>query len=282
MLAELKHTLRRLRGQTIVWGMSLFLFGLLMAYFYSTMANMDGIMEMIESYPEELLAFFGDVWSLNTPQGYLDTYYFSMMTLILGVLAIGACASLVVGDEEKGILDLVMAHPISRTSLFWGRLLGFTIALAIVHILGWLGWVVSSGSSGLDLTWIEFLRPFLSLFAALLLFGTLTLFFSMILPAGRVAAMLSGGILVGSFALVGLARMNPDIESIAKLTPLYYYQGGAAITELDWGWLIGLLAASVVFAAAAWLVFQRREIRVGGERSWRFPSPAALLKRSRQ
>ena len=162
MLAELKHTLRRLRGQTIVWGMSLFLFGLLMAYFYSTMASMDGIMEMIESYPEELLAFFGDVWSLNTPQGYLDTYYFSMMTLILGVLAIGACASLVVGDEEKGILDLVMAHPISRTSLFWGRLLGFTIAMAIVHILGWLGWVVSSGSSGLDLTWIEFLRPFRS------------------------------------------------------------------------------------------------------------------------
>lgn len=279
MFAEFKHTLRRLRGQILAWGIGLFLFGLMMAFFFSTIGEMEGLQEMIAHYPEELLAFFGDALSLNTPQGYLDTYYFSMMTLILGIFAIGASAGLVVGDEEKGILDLVLAHPVSRTSLYWGRLMGFTLALTIIHILGWLGWVVSAGISGLDLTWIEFLRPYLSLFAVLLLFGTITVFFSMILPAGRVAAMLSGMILVSSYLLVGLARMNPDIEAIARFTPLYYYQGGSAITELNWAWLIGLLASSVLPAVAAWIVFRRREIRVGGERSWRFPSPAALLKR---
>jgi ABC-2 type transport system permease protein len=281
MLAELKHTLRRLRGQILAWGIGLFLFSLMMAFFFSTMGEMEGLQEMIAHYPEEILAFFGDAFSLNTPQGYLDTYYFSMMTLILGIFAIGACAGLVVGDEEKGILDLVMAHPVSRTSLFWGRLLGFTIALLTIHFLGWLGWVVSAGGSGLDLTWVEFLRPYLSLFAVLLLFGTITLFFSLIVPAGRVAAMISGAILVGSYLLVGLARMNPDIESIARFTPLYYYQGGSAITELNWGWLIGLLAGSLFPAVAAWLLFRQREIRVGGERSWRFPIPAVFLKRSR-
>ena len=42
-------------------------------------------------------------------QGYMDTYYFSYMTIILGIFAISACANLLVSDEEKGILDLLMA-----------------------------------------------------------------------------------------------------------------------------------------------------------------------------
>jgi ABC-2 type transport system permease protein len=194
------------------------------------------------------------------------------MTVIVGIFAIGVAAGLVVGDEEKGILDLVMAHPVSRTALFAGRLFAFVAATAVILLAGWLSWVLPSGSSGMDLTWIEFLRPFLPLFAELLLFGTLALLLSMILPSVRVASMITGGLLIGNFLIIGLAGTNETLQAVVEYTPLFYYQGGEAISGLDWGWMAGLLAVSAVLALLAWQRFQRRDIRVGGEGGWRLPS----------
>jgi ABC-2 type transport system permease protein len=274
MFAEFKHTFRRMRGQMIGWGIGLTLYGLLMVSLYDSIVGIEGFQELIASYPQELMAFFGDAdfMAITTPKGYVGLYYFNYMTVIIGIFAVAACASLLVGDEEKGILDLVMAHPISRTALFWGRLLGYVAATVVILLVGYLSWFIPSGSSGLDLSWIELLRPFLPLFAQLLLFGTLALLLSMVLPSGRIAGMITGGLLVANYLLLGLSNLNESLKSFVEFTPLYYYQGGDAITELKWGWLAGLLAVSAAFALLAWWRFQRRDIRVGGEGGWRLPS----------
>jgi ABC-2 type transport system permease protein len=274
MLAEFKHTLRRMRGQMIGWGIGLTLYGVLMVSLYDSIVGIEGFQELIASYPPELMAFFGDAdfLAITTPKGYVGLYYFNYMTVIIGIFAVAACASLLVGDEEKGILDLVMAHPVSRTALFWGRLLGYMAATVVILLVGYLSWLIPSGSSGLDLSWIELLKPFLPLFAELLLFGTLALLISMVLPSGRIAGMITGGLLIANYLLIGLSNLNESLKSFVEFTPLYYYQGGDAITELNWGWLAGLLAASAIFSLLAWWRFQRRDIRVGGEGGWRLPS----------
>jgi ABC-2 type transport system permease protein len=273
MWAEFKHTLRRLRGQMIGWSIGLAVYGLLMVSLYDSIANIEGFKELIASYPQELMAFFGgsDMLALTTPKGYLDVYYFNYMSVIIGIFAVGACAGLLVGDEEKGILDLLLAYPVSRTALFWGRLLGYAAATAVILLVGWLSWVLPAGGTGLDLTWLEFLRPFLPLLAELLLFGTLALLLSLLLPSARLAGMLTGGLLVANYLLLGLANINEDLKLVVEFTPLYYYQGGKAITELNWEWLAGLLAVIVALALLGWWRFQRRDIRVGGEGGWRLP-----------
>ena len=272
MFAEFKHTMRRLRGQMIGWGIGLALYGLLMVAMFDSIAGIEGFEEMIANYPPELMGFFGDMVAITTPKGYFDIYYSSYMTVIVGIFAVGVAAGLLVGDEEKGILDLVMAHPVSRTALFAGRLLAFVVATVVILLAGWLSWVLPSGSSGMDLTWIEFLRPFLPLFAELLLFGTLALLLSMTLPSVRFASMITGGLLIGNFLIIGLANTNETLQAVVEYTPLYYYQGGGAISGLNWGWLAGLLAVSAVLALVSWQRFQRRDIRVGGEGGWRLPS----------
>lgn len=269
MAAEFKHSLRRLRGQIIGWSVGLALYGLLMVYFYDTLQGIEGLTEILESYPPELMAFFGDVTTIATPAGYIDAYYFSYMTLIIGVFAIGAGAGLLAGDEEKGILDLILAHPISRTGLFWGRLLGFVTATIIILLISWLSWAIPAGGTSMNVTWLQLLQPFLPLLAVLLLFATLALLLSMVLPSARLAGMVSGALLVANFLLDGLATLNEDLESVVRLMPLYYYQGGSAIHGIEWEWLAGLLLVAAFLAAAAWALFQRRDIRVGGEHGWR-------------
>ncbi|MCP4356695.1 MAG: ABC transporter permease subunit [Chloroflexi bacterium] len=269
MFAEFKHTLRRLRGAIIGWSIGLALYSLMMVSLFDSIVNIEGFDELMEAYPPELLTFFGDsMLALTTPKGYIDVYYFLYMPVIIGIFVVGAGANLLVGSEEKGTLDLVLAHPVSRTALFWGRWLGFVVATAVILLISWLSWVIPAGGTGMDLTWIEFLRPFIPLFAELILFGSLALLLSFLLPSARVAGMLTGGLLVGNFLLDGLSNANDDLKEIIKYTPLHYFQGGDAITELNWGWLGGLLAVSLLFALLAWQLFQRRDIRVGGEGSW--------------
>lgn len=279
MLAEFRHSLRRSRGAVIGWSIGLALYSLLIGVLFGTMTEIEGLDELLASYPPELMAFFGDFTQSMTPSGYLDTWFFSYLTLFMGIFAISAGANLLASDEEKGILDLLLAYPINRTAFISARLLAFVAGTAIILLVGWLSWVIPSRSTQLDLSWIELLRPFLSLFAILLLFGTLALLLSMLLPAARLAAFLAGGVLIANFLLMGLANLNDKLEFVVKLTPLYYYQGGDAISGLEWSWFIGLLVVSLLFALAAWLLFQRRDIRVGGERSWRLPAFRELISK---
>jgi len=141
-------------------------------------------------------------------------------------------------------------------------------------------WLPSSATLWLvpNVAWDKMALPFLSLLAVLLLFGTLALLLSMVLPSRRAAAMVTGILLVASF-FISLARIDRNLETVARFSPLNYYQSGEAIRGLNGGWFLGLLACSLVFNILAWWRFERRDIRVGGEGSWRWswlPSPARL------
>lgn len=273
MFAEFKHTLRRLRGQIIGWSLGLGLYSLFMALFWDAVLDMEGLQEMIDNYPPQMAAFFGGMSAITTPAGYMNTYYFSMMPVIAGLFAVVAGAGLLAADEEKGILDLVLAYPISRTRLFWARLLALSLGLTVVMVAGWLGWYLPSLGTSMDLSAVAFLLPFVSLFAVLLLFAALALLLSMMLPATRLAATLAGVLLVGNFLLIGLANLNERLQTLVEATPLHYYQGGFAVAGIEWLWIAGLIGAALLLAAAAWLLFLRRDIRVGGERSWRLSLP---------
>jgi len=273
MFAEFKHALRRFNGRIWGWGIGLALYSLMLVYFYEVLLRSAGTMNaMLSQYPPELLAFFGELSMWTTPQAYLDTYYYLYMTMIVGIFAVGAGAALLSDDEERGILDLVMAHPVSRMALFWGRWLAFTVATAGILALGWVAWLPYAQRVGLNLTPLQFLLPNLPLFAELLLFGALALLLSMVLPSKSLAGSLAGALLAANWLLRGLAAANEDLQAIMKWTPLHFYQGGLAVDGLNWAWFIGLLATGLLLALAAQFLFQRRDIRVGGERSWALPA----------
>lgn len=280
MFAEFKHTLRKKRGALIGWGIGLFLYGFMMSSFYSNIKEIGDQMEMLlSSYPPELLAFFPTITEFATPVGYLDTYFFAYMPLIIGIFTIGTGAGLLVSDEEKGILDLVMAHPVSRASLFWGRVLAYLLITVLILLIGWLGWLIPAKNAGLTLSAVEILIPYLPLFANLLIFGSLALLLSLVLPSVRTAGGLTGALLVANFLLVGISNINNDFQPLYELTPFYFTQGAKAIESLDWGAFAGLTGISILFILLAWWRFNRRDIRVGGEGGWGLPSFRKLLRR---
>jgi ABC-2 type transport system permease protein len=199
-------------------------------------------------------------------------YGFSLLPIIIGIFAVLAGSGLLASDEENGRLDLIVAHPVSRLGLFWGRLAAFAVATLAILVLGWLGFCILLGASSLDVGWGEMALPFLTVLDQALIFGTLALLLSLLLPSRRLAAAGAGIVLVMSYLLSSMATLNESLSAIAKLLPYEYFQGGNALSGLDITSFLGLLAASALLALVAWWRFERRDIRVAGEGSWRLPA----------
>ncbi len=272
MVTVLRYGLRQFRGQMIGWGIGLALLGLLLMWFYPTIAEQQDLLEqLMEAYPPEFFAFFGGLADFTTAEGFLSVELFSYLPLVLGIFAVLGGSGLLASGEEQGTLDLVLAYPVSRSALFAGRFLSLLVATAVILTISWLGLAIPTLWISFELSWLELLLPFLPLAAQVLLFASLALLLSMLLPSRRMAAMASGILLVASYFISGLANAIPDLETLAQLSPVTYYQIRGFSDGLNLEWLAGLLTASVLFTAAAWWRFQRRDIRVAGEGGWRLP-----------
>ncbi len=275
MWTEFRYTLGRLRGQMLGWGIALATLGLILVPFYSTFqAQQEQFIQMMESYPPEVMAMFGsDPAAIATPQGYLQYYFFSLLPIIVGIFAVLAASGLIANDEEGGRLDLVLAHPLSRTRLFWGRAAAFAAAALGVMLLGWLGCVLPLGASTLGVSAGQLALGFVPLLAQVLIYGALALLLSQLLPSRGLAATAAGLVLVTSYFSSSLGGLHEGLATIARFLPYEYYQGGEALNGLNGTWLAGLLGASALLALLTWWRFARRDVRLAGEGGWRLPWP---------
>jgi len=178
---------------------------------------------------------------------------------------------LVVGDEERGRLDLILSHPVGRNAFFFARLSAFGCALLGILLLSWLGFCVLLGSSSIDFTWWQMALPFLSLMAQGLVYGTFALLLSLLLPSRSLSATITGLVLVTSYFLSSMAFMDEKLQTIAKFLPHAYYQGSSAFHDFNLAWFFGLLGISVGMVLCAWWLFTRRDIRLSGEGNWKLP-----------
>ncbi len=271
MWAIFKNMFNRYRGQILGWGLSLGLLGLYGVILYDSMVSpqaREQLTQLLKSYPPELMAFFGGVADIFSPAGYLNLEFFSYMPIIIGIFAILVGSGLLVGDEEKGILDLVLSYPISRTQLFFGRLVAFIVVTMAILLIIWLGFALPLPRTTMNIQASEMLSPFLSLLVVLIFFGAFSLLLSMLLPSQRLSAMTAGLVLVASYFIKSLANIDSRLADIEKFTPLHFYQGGLALNNLNWGDLGVLAGFSALFILIAWWRFERRDIRVGGEGGW--------------
>ena len=271
MFTVIRYSLRKSRGAIIGWGIGLAALGLMMGSLFDMVASSGDLMESyVEALPEFAELF--NMAAMSTPIGWLDVEYFSFLPLIIGLFATGAGASLLARDEESGELDLILAHPVSRTVLFWGRFLANTLVIIVLLLISWASLLLTmTWSEGFTIPALDLLLPFTSLFGILMFFMTLSLLLSMLLPTRRMASMVAGMLVAASFFITLLSGLVEELERASDFSPLTYLETSTAIENgLNMTWCGVFIAIVLVLALLAWQLFQRREVRVGGEGSWRF------------
>tara|TARA_B100000029_G_scaffold39773_1_gene37137 strand:- start:1366 stop:2226 length:861 start_codon:yes stop_codon:yes gene_type:complete len=284
MFTIIRNTLRKSRGALLGWGIGLAALGIMMGSLFDMMVASSEMIDVMNAYTvamPELAAMF-KMDEMGTPIGWLDVEYFSFVPLIMGLFVTGVGANMLARDEEDGTLDFILAHPVSRTALFWGRFLANTLVTIILMLIAWASLLLTmTWSENFSIPAFDLLLPFVSMFGIMMFFMTLSLLFGMLLPARRMARMLSGMLVGASFFITLLSAAVEELESVADFSPLAYLETATAIKDgLSLDWFGMFIAINLVLALIAWQLFQRRDIRVGGEGSWRLQNLKSIFAKN--
>jgi ABC-2 type transport system permease protein len=269
-LTLFRYALRGRLVQIVGWGASLLFLAVYLVLLHDAfVSQQEQYLSLVSAYPPEMMAAFGGTEDLFVPTGFLNFTYFSYVAVILGFMALSAGSGLLAADEERGLLDLLAAYPVSRLALFTARFLAMLCGMALILLLSWLGFILAAPGTGLKVVSIlEFALPHLELLAFMLFFAGLALLLSQVLPSRGAATAVAAALLLASYLLKVLVELDDNLVELERFSPLHYFKGGYAIEGLNASWLLGLLGLGLLFTTLAAWRFDRRDLRISGEGSW--------------
>ena len=182
--------------------------------------------------------------------------------LVIGAAAITAAAGLTAGEEEDGILALVLAHPVERSSLVLSKGGAVAVSVCVIALGTWLGLVVgvAVGGGGVSLGHTAALAVHLAFFG----FATGALALAIAAATGRRGVAVAGaaGFALFGFLVNGFAPLVDALDWLKFMSPFYYYSGhdplGNGVDPRD---LAVLAGATVALTAFAMVSIKRRDLR---------------------
>ncbi|MCM6778952.1 ABC transporter permease [Nocardia sp. CDC159] len=257
--AVLTKSLRDNRRGLLGWTMGITLAAVAYSSFYPQMAK-NGAAQA-ESIPESLRDAF-NMNDITSAPGYLGSTVFGLIVPLLAMFfgaAFGARSS--AADEESGTLDLLLAHPLTRTALIVQRFAALVLAATGIGAAVWLAMLAIR--SGAELTTIspgQFAAQCVNLALLAIVFGAIATAVGAI--TGRRGAVLAITAAVGVAAYgAHTFAAQLGIDWAAYLSPFHYYLDGEPLRNGFQPIGIAVLAlTSAVLVAAGTYRFNHRDL----------------------
>jgi len=255
----------RERRRSLLWWMLGFagLIALNVA-FYPSIRDDPALSDYAKDLPESVRALFvGGELDIASPTGYLNSQIFALMApLLLLIFAIGAGAGAVAGEEERGTLDLLLAHPLRRRDYVFQRFLALAVLVAALTITLLATVALGSWLVDLEIGFGNLVAASVSVGLLALLFGAIALATGAVGPGRARALAVAAPLAVAAWIFDGLAQAVDALEPWRPLAPYYHALGQNPLRDgAPWlGWAI-LAAATAVIVACAVVGLERRDAR---------------------
>lgn len=255
----LTKTLRVNRRSLLGWTAGITVAAIMYASFYPQMGK-NGAAQT-ENLPEGLREAL-NMNDIASAPGYLGSTVFGLIVPLLAMFfgaAVGARVT--AADEESGTLDLLLAHPITRTSLILQRFVALVLAATGIGVVLWLAMLAIRGAA--DLTAVspgQFAAQCVNLVLLTVTFGALA--------TGIGAAFGRRGIVFASTAVVGVGAYAAQtfaaqigLDWAAYLSPFHYYIDSEPLRNgFGWTGILVLAATSIILVAAGTYRFNHRDL----------------------
>ncbi|WFE37368.1 ABC transporter permease subunit [Micromonospora sp. WMMD998] len=199
---------------------------------------------------------------LASAAGYLGSSVFGIIVPLIAVIfGIATGTRAIAGDEEAGYLDLLLAHPVSRTRLLLHRFAALTAGATLVAAVVLLAMLAVRPGARLDSISIgQFTAQCLALALLIIVFGAVAVTIGA--ATGSRAAALAGtaAIAVLTYA-ASTAATQINADALRYASPFHYYIGGEPLRHgFQWADLSILTATTAVLLTIAVLAFNRRDL----------------------
>jgi len=253
----------RLRWRSnVVWAIALVLLALMIHGLYPSLADQPGLDDYFKSLPPELQALLG-ASDITSPVGYLNSQWFAFfLPAVLLVLAIGRGAATVAGEEEAHTLDLLLAQPLTRSSLFVQKAVAVAAVIIGLVLVSWIPLLLLNNAVGYDLPLSDQLAIHVQMLFFLFLFAVGAQTIGAVL--GSRAAGIAGASAVAflGYLLDGLGKAIDWLEPFRPLSPWRWYFGEDPLANgFDWTGIAVLAASTLVLLLIGVWGFNRRQLR---------------------
>jgi ABC-2 type transport system permease protein len=252
------------RRGIVGWSLALVVVGCGYAAFWPTINNPD-LLRALESYPKAVLEAL-NYRDFATPAGYLNaTVYGMLVGLLLVVFGVATGTRLVAGDEEAGTLDLVLAHPVSRTSLALQRFAALVVTVVIMSAVLWVGIALLRGPARLEgITLGDLAAMHVHVVAFGVLFGAIAFATGAATGSRTLALAVGAGTGILAYAASGLLPQVAGLAWVRGWSAFTWLNGSEPLRNgLDLGHLGLMLGLSAALVALGTAVFVRRDIGAG-------------------
>jgi ABC-2 type transport system permease protein len=183
----------------------------------------------------------------DTVGGYVQFRAYGGLAIMVAVWALAAAAGAVRGDEERGLVEAVLATGVSRADALAARFLAFALGSVVVASAAALGFVLGVDRTQDSIDVVGLLEATVLLAGLGLSCYALALFVSQVVSA-RFATAASGIVLLTLFLTNSLSRTIDALRPWRWLSPFHYYEQSQPLAP---GGMFEVRSAEVLFGIAA-------------------------------
>ena len=199
---------------------------------------------------------------MATATGFMNAELFTLVLPMLFIIfAVSRGARMIAGEEERGLLDVVLVTRVSTPSFVLQKAAALATSVALLAIVVFVVTLGLSPVFDMDLRAADIFAGALAMALLGLEFGFLALAVGAVTGRRGTAIAVGGSLAVASYVLYALGQMVDAIEPWQPLSPFHQAVaegplGGGVPASFAWPVLVALIVLACAIPA-----FGRRDIR---------------------
>jgi ABC-2 type transport system permease protein len=263
-----RRTLKRSLSGTIFLMIGLFIFEFVQPMVADSLGGGEGVAAMLERLPpvfQTILKTQPEFVALSGLPGYLSLGFSHPIYYVLTTAALAAliCRS-VAGELESGTMQLALARPVSRTSVYLSRLLAVAVTIFVITVVTFAGMVVGVAVANPDGS-LNYSHILPTAVGAMLLLGAIGGVAMAVSASSDTTSQAVGwttGFVVVSFVINYLAAMWSVIAPLDPLSIYSYFNPAQGLINGELAWRDAVILGAVALAGVVigGVVFKERDL----------------------
>jgi ABC-2 type transport system permease protein len=254
------------------WGLVVFSLG----GFFATLVNAIGFYQVAGHTQAEREAFaksFAQIAAqltvllpppirLDTMAGYVQFRGYGSLAIVFAIWALAAATGAARADEDRGIVEMVLATGLARARAIAARVVAFGFASLVASLAASFGLILGAITGRESFPIVPALEVAVLLASITICCYCVVLLIAQ-LVAARFATGLAGAVLLGLFLLNSLSRTFDWLDTPRWVSPFRYYELSQPLPPggtFDVRATLVLVGIAVAAAALAGLAFMRRDL----------------------